>query len=158
MQDFHDPATGVRLLSIEEANALVPQLNEMVGAQLVLGDEIQRLVTDLYELVGSTSDEDGTDTVDVTVYPTDGVRVRDLKLSLAAAARMYKQGWTEVEALGAVVKDTTTGLLDFYGKIDDRLVWLCWRFGEDTIAHYHELDAGVAGRKPLSAVKSRMLN
>lgn len=156
--EFIDPATGARIVSIEEANALVPKLNELVGAQLELGDEIQRLVTELYEEVGPSGEEDGAEMVDVTVYPTDALHIRHVKLALAEAARNYKQGWNEVKALGAVVKDTTTGLLDFYGKIDDRLVWLCWRYGEDTIDYYHELDAGIAGRKPLSAVKKRMLN
>jgi hypothetical protein len=108
--------------------------------------------------VGSAGTEDGAEMVDVTVYPTDAARVRQLKLALAQAARDYKRGWSEVQDLGAVVKDTTTGLLDFYGKIDDRLVWLCWQYGEDAIAYYHELDAGFAGRKPLAEVKKRMLN
>lgn len=157
-QSFQDPATGARILSIEEANALVPKLNELVGAQLELGDEIQRMVTELYAEVGSASTEDGAEMVDVTVYPTDDDRIKTLKISLAAAAQSYKRGWVEVQELGAVIKDTTTGLLDFYGKIDDRLVWLCWQYGEDAIAYYHELDAGLAGRKPLSAVKERMLN
>lgn len=156
--DFHDPATGVRVLSIEEANALVPELNALVGAQLELGEQIQELVTELYEAVGPVSTEDGAEMVDVTVYPSDTAGIRTLKIALAEAARNYKRGWNDVQALGAVVKDTTTGLCDFYGKIDDRLVWLCWRFGEDAIAYYHELDSGFAGRKPLSDVKRRMLN
>ncbi len=155
---FHDPATGARVLSIEEANALVPSLNELVGAQLDLGDEIQRLVGDLYREVGPSGSEEGAEMVDVTVYPIDATHVRDLKLALAEAARKYQHGWEEVAALGAVIKDTTIGLLDFYGKVDDRLVWLCWCYGEASIGYYHELDAGIAGRKPLSTVKSRMLN
>ena len=158
MPDFVDPATGARVLSIEEANALVPQLNEMVGAQLSIGDDIQRLVSDLYQEVGPSGTEDGAEMVDVTVYPSDEARVRKLKLSLAEAARTYKRGWLEVQKLGAVVKDTTTGLLGFYGRVDERMVWLSWRYGEDTIGYYHELDAGFAGRKPLSDVKQRMLN
>lgn len=158
VEGFQDPATGVRILSIEEANALVPKLSALVGAQLELGDEIQRMVTQLYTEVGPSETEDGAEMVDVTVYPTDDAHIKRVKTDLAAAATRYKRGWNEVKALGAVVKDTTTGLLDFFGKIDDRLVWLCWRYGEDTIAYYHELDAGFSGRKPLAAVKQRMLN
>ncbi len=155
---FHDPATGVRVLSIEEANALVPKLTELVGAQLELGARIQELVQSLYDEVGPASANDEPEMIDVTLYPSDSPEVRGLKRALARAARDYKGGWHEVQALGAVVKDPSTGLLDFYGKVDDRLVWLCWRFGEDAIQFYHELDAGFAGRKPLSDVKSRMLN
>jgi hypothetical protein len=31
------------------------------------------------------------------------------------------------------------------------VVYLCWRFGEDRIGHWHELDGGFAGRRPLPA-------
>jgi hypothetical protein len=28
-------------------------------------------------------------------------------------------------------------------------VHLCWRYGEERITHYHELDSGFGGRRPL---------
>ena len=34
---------------------------------------------------------------------------------------------------------------------EGRLVFLCWRLGEDAVTHWHELDAGVAGRQPIPA-------
>ena len=33
--------------------------------------------------------------------------------------------------------------------LDDRLVFLCWRLGEDRITHWHEVNAGFAGRQPI---------
>jgi hypothetical protein len=30
-------------------------------------------------------------------------------------------------------------------------VLLCWRFGEPEVQFWHEMDAGYAGRRPLSA-------
>jgi hypothetical protein len=51
------------------------------------------------------------------------------------------------------------GLLDFYGRIEGRLVWLCWRYGEDKLDHYHELDSGFSGRRPIGNVaRQRVLN
>ncbi len=69
----------------------------------------------------------------------------------------YEDGWREVEAMGVVVKDPRIGLLDFYGKVDGRVVWLCWKYGEETVAHYHDLDTGFAGRKPLAGAPLRAL-
>ncbi|HUX86133.1 MAG TPA: DUF2203 family protein [Chloroflexota bacterium] len=41
------------------------------------------------------------------------------------------------------------GLVDFPAERDGRVVYLCWRRGEDQIHYWHELDAGFAGRQPL---------
>jgi hypothetical protein len=74
-----------------------------------------------------------------------------------ALVKEFEETWAEVEAMGVIVKDPRIGLLDFYGKIDGRLVWLCWKYGEETVAHYHDLDAGFAGRKPLAGAPLRAL-
>lgn len=48
-----------------------------------------------------------------------------------------------------VLRDPETGLVDFPAERDGRRVWLCWRLGEETVAHWHELEAGFLARKPL---------
>ncbi|MFZ1039891.1 MAG: DUF2203 domain-containing protein [Anaerolineales bacterium] len=52
---------------------------------------------------------------------------------------------------GAQVKDINTGLLDFPALREDREVYLCWKYGEDQIAFWHEIDAGFAGRQPIES-------
>ena len=148
---------GPRVFSIEEANALVHELHKRVGIQLELSERIQKMVSELHGHL-PIEQEGAAEVVDITVTPTDAADVRELKRAVAKLIRRYRQGWREVEALGAVIKDTRTGLVDFYGRIDNRLVWLCWRFGENGIEFYHELDQGFGGRKPLSDVRKRMLN
>jgi hypothetical protein len=152
-----DPA-GIRVFSLEEVNALVPRLRDMVGQQIDIGQEIQRRVAELYALIGSEESAVGAEVVDITVYPEDSEAARRLKRELSVLIGRYKQGWRDVQELGAVVKDTNTGLLDFYGRVDDRLVWLCWKYGEESIDFYHELDAGFSGRKPLAPVRKHLLN
>lgn len=56
----------------------------------------------------------------------------------------------ELEALGIELKDPDIGLIDFVGHHQDRDVCLCWKLGEERVDHWHELDAGFAGRKPVS--------
>lgn len=50
---------------------------------------------------------------------------------------------------GVQIKDINIGLLDFSAERDGREVYLCWKYGEDDIAFWHEIDAGYAGRQPI---------
>jgi hypothetical protein len=56
---------------------------------------------------------------------------------------------SQIRSYGCVVKNLEAGLIDFLTKINDRDVYLCWRYGEDRIAYYHELHTGFQGRKAL---------
>jgi hypothetical protein len=59
----------------------------------------------------------------------------------------------ELASLGAEAKaPLDAGLVDFPGEIDGRPVYLCWRLGEPSIQHWHEIDAGFAGRQPLHSL------
>jgi len=51
---------------------------------------------------------------------------------------------------GAQIKDINLGLLDFSALRDGREVYLCWKYGEEDIAFWHEVDAGYAGRQPIT--------
>ena len=64
--------------------------------------------------------------------------------------------WTIANTLTIVfiAKGIEAGLVDFYGLRDDRLVYLCWRLGEERITHWHDLDAGVDGRRPIDDLLS----
>ena len=57
----------------------------------------------------------------------------------------------ELEAIGCQFKGFESGLVDFYSLRNDRLVFLCWQLVEDRITHWHEVDAGYAGRQPLES-------
>lgn len=51
---------------------------------------------------------------------------------------------------GALIKDVNIGLLDFPALRNGQEVYLCWQYGEEEIAFWHEIDAGFAGRQPIS--------
>jgi hypothetical protein len=55
----------------------------------------------------------------------------------------------QIDAWGITLRDIGSGLVDFPALANGRPIWLCWRLGEADIAWWHELEAGVAGRKPL---------
>lgn len=138
-----------RVFTIEAVNALVPRLQQMVGKQLERRSEIEQLLGRLGRQLGDVPDR-------IVLDPADPVEVRQMKRDLVERIEVYRAGWKEVEALGAVLKDPRIGLLDFYGEIDGRLVWLCWKYGERECGFYHALEEGFSGRKPLE--KQRFLN
>ena len=116
-----------RIYTVEEANAALPRLRLLVGQQMERSSAMDRAAAS-----------------------RDAPRYAEL-------VREYEEGWRDVEAMGVVVKDPRIGLCDFYGRVDGRLVFLCWKYGEETVAHYHDIDAGFAGRKPLVGAPARAL-
>lgn len=79
------------------------------------------------------------------------VRMAALEQALAVASSEIATGVGRLEELGVQLKDLETGLVDFPAVHPEtgETVLLCWRVGEDAIAHWHGLDEGFAGRKPL---------
>jgi hypothetical protein len=65
------------------------------------------------------------------------------------AIHRVKDSLAEIDATGVQVKDLDMGLLDFPCVVDGRTVLLCWKLGEKGITHWHGVDEGFAGRKPI---------
>src|SRR5215472_8995766 len=145
-----DPAPQV--FTLEAANALLPRLRTLVGRQLERRNEIEVRLKSLCELVGEVPEHLGP-------LPSDEPQVAALKRELTERVEEYQSGWAAIEELGAVLKDPRVGLVDFYGRVEGKLVWLCWKYGEAEISHYHALDEGFSGRKALhESIKQRLLN
>jgi hypothetical protein len=74
---------------------------------------------------------------------------RELDEQLEREAEAVKRAVEQLQRLGVLVKDLDRGLVDFPSLRDGEEVLLCWRVGEEEIAHWHGVDEGFAGRKPL---------
>lgn len=59
----------------------------------------------------------------------------------------------ELHELGCFFKGFGEGLVDWYSYYDGRPVLLCWKLGEPEIEWWHEVDAGFAGRQPITAAE-----
>ena len=56
----------------------------------------------------------------------------------------------ELADLGVEYKQPMdAGLVDFPASVDGQDVYLCWRYDEPEVAHWHPTDEGFAGRRPL---------
>jgi len=146
-----DPRDG-RVFTLEEVNDLVPKLSAAVKLQLERRSEIEGLLLTLGRELGDVPDR-------IVLDPADPTDIRDIKRDLVRRIEQYRAGWKAIEEMGAVLKDARSGLLDFYGTVDGRLVWLCWKYGESEVAHYHALEEGFSGRKPIAhSMRYRLLN
>lgn len=65
------------------------------------------------------------------------------------ALQNTKDALAEIEAIGVQVKDLDIGLLDFPCVVDDQVVLLCWKLGEENIQFWHSVEEGFRGRKPI---------
>jgi hypothetical protein len=65
------------------------------------------------------------------------------------ALQGIKDALAEIDAIGVQVKDLDIGLLDFPCVVDDEIVLLCWKYGEEKIAFWHGVEEGFRGRKPI---------
>lgn len=141
-----------RAFTIEEVNGLVGALSDIVGGQLRLRAEIELALAELTRLSG-----------EAPRYLNDGAgdspEAIRLKQRIRDQVQRYDAGWRTVEGMGASVKDPSIGLLDFLGHVEGKLVWLCWKYGEASLQHFHALDAGYSGRRPLNSdMRARLLN
>jgi hypothetical protein len=65
-----------------------------------------------------------------------------------AMERMEKE-IKKLEELGCLLKDMSSGLVDFPAVRLGTRVWLCWKLTEERVAYWHTRDEGFAGRKPV---------
>lgn len=79
----------------------------------------------------------------------DEAEATRLEQEVLRAARDIEGFLQELGELGVECKSVEQGLLDFPGELDGRPVYFCWMRGEPSVSHWHEIDAGFAGRKAL---------
>lgn len=141
------PKIGKKYFTVAEANNALPL--------------VRAIVRDIAELAGDLRERHERLN---RVKPGDRFRLSDAhdeELRLVQAE--MEQGQAKMEEyvrelanLGVELKDYFTGLIDFPSVREGRVVYLCWRLGEPEVAHWHELEAGFAGRQRLLPDTSRV--
>ena len=67
----------------------------------------------------------------------------------ARAALEIALGFDRLEELDIVVRDLERGIIDFPSLLGGEEVYLCWVVGEVTVGHWHAVESGFGGRRPL---------
>jgi hypothetical protein len=126
----------MKTFTIEQANRALPLVRPIVQDIVDEYARWQELVRMLDVLAAATA--------------PDAAKVDRLQRDIQAAARTIDGFVRELTDLGIEMKGRDVGLVDFPGEMDGHPVYLCWRLGEPAVAHWHERDAGFAGRRPLA--------
>ena len=122
-----------KLFTVEEANALLPKLQELLLDVGRHRDELREKAPHLEPILKASATNGGG-----RVGSEYGVEAYNLYLAIE-----------RIREMGVILKDLEMGLLDFPHEREGRVVFLCWRPSEDRIEYWHEIDAGYPGREPL---------
>ena len=134
-----------KFFSVEEANKALPLVKAIVG------DIVRQfqVVNELKQRLSSVHNERRRPSNDPYAEETAQSRAE-----LEAEESQLATYIEELHKLGVELKGPD-GLCDFPSHRDGREVCLCWRLGEPAVTHWHEKNAGFAGRQPLDQPTNR---
>lgn len=122
-----------KLSTVEEANALLPKLRKLLEDVAEHRDAMRERAPHMEPILTASVLNGGG-----RVGSEYGVEAYNLYLAIG-----------RIRELGVLLKDLQTGLLDFPHEREGRVVFLCWIPPEESVAFWHDIDAGFAGRQPL---------
>ena len=133
-----------RTFTLQEAQVLLPVLESLLKSAME-GKKLIEQVDGEFQQLSNRIFLNGGTLVDVA-------RMAARKAEKEKAVQRVKDALAEIDATGVQVKDLDMGLLDFPCVVEDRVILLCWKLGEKTIAHWHGTDEGYRGRKPIDDI------
>ena len=117
----------------KEANVLLETVRPMVGELVRIGERIRENQPDLWAVAEKSAGNGGNPALSKMLPDFDRLdsilhQLQDMRIE---------------------IKDISIGLIDFPGVKDGREICLCWKYNEDSIQFWHEIEAGFAGRQPI---------
>lgn len=132
-----------RYLTVEEAELVLPKLNEILGRTVQLHQLLRLRAEELSRA--------GYSVTDGLLAGLRGSAVPGTETVLLEAQGLYQAIAEEtrlVELLGGELKGPD--LVDFWSWMDGETeVLLCWKLGEASITHFHTEEGGFSGRQPI---------
>jgi hypothetical protein len=122
-----------RLFTLSEANHLIPQLHARLTSIRQAKEVLARTKEDIRKASAQAQYGGGS-----TVGPLYLSSLQQISTNLQA-----------IHEMGVLVKDLEMGLCDFPHIREGRVVFLCWKFGEQEIRWWHETSTGYKDRCPL---------
>jgi hypothetical protein len=124
---------NARRYTLEEARAALPRVKQLMETVQAARQDILRLRPEVWPVLRKASTNGGS--------PQAGEMLNHF--------HRLETGVKGILRMGILIKDIDSGLVDFLSTRQGRDVFLCWRYGEDDIEYWHDLDAGFVGRQPL---------
>ena len=115
----------------EEASKALNIVRPVISEMMQIGEKIRAHQPELWDLVQKSAGNGGNPKLSKLLADFD-------RLDLL---------FHQIQDMGIEVKDLTIGLIDFVALHEDREVYLCWKYGEDSVQFWHEIETGFAGRQ-----------
>lgn len=131
--DFVPPTRSKRRFTVSQANQTLPL--------------IRRIAADIVESHANAV------AVQSHLAEARKSEVQPLRAQLGQLVERLEDLVDELREVGCELKDYAVGLIDFTGTHEGHDVCLCWKLGEESVAHWHEQDAGFSGRQPIEALR-----
>ncbi len=130
-----------RTFTLDEAHSLLPILESLLRAAISAKQSMEEFEAEQQELHHR-------------IFLNGGMFLDIVSLARRKAERMKaeqraKDAIAEIDSIGVQVKDLGIGLLDFPCEVEGQIILLCWKLGEKSITHWHGVQEGFAGRKPI---------
>jgi hypothetical protein len=134
---------GPKVYTPREATGMIPRVEAVFGQlEQVRGKlrQVKKKVDILEMLWGDEIHADSNP--DHREYSHYMQEIEQAKKDFDSISRRFAE-------MEAVLKSAEQGLVDVYGVIDGRLVFLCWKRGEKAFEYYHHLEEGFQGRQAI---------
>ncbi len=130
-----------RTFTLDEAQLLVPVLESLLRVAIKAREMMEELDAEQQALHHR-------------IFLNGGMFLDVVALARRKAERVkteqhLKDALAEIDSIGVQVKDLDIGLLDFPCVVEGQTILLCWKLGEKSITHWHGVQEGFAGRKPI---------
>jgi hypothetical protein len=122
-----------RTYTLAEARAALPRVKELMAKIQAARQEILRLRPQAWPALQKAASNGGS-------RAAGEVALHAIKL---------EEGVKGILAMGILIKDLDHGVIDFVGTRAGQEILLCWRYGEDDIDYWHDVNAGFAGRQAI---------
>jgi hypothetical protein len=130
-----------RTFTLDEAHELLPVLESLLRQAISGKKQLEEIDKEFKDVAHRVFLSGGM------LLPL--VRLARRKAERERTAQQVKDAVSEINSTGVQVKDLDIGLLDFPCAVDGHTVLLCWKLGEKSITHWHGVEEGYAGRKPI---------
>jgi hypothetical protein len=124
----------IKTFTLDEAQSLIPKLRALL-MRVTKEHDILALMNDELERARANAEFGGGSYLGVAYLKHIAI---------------FSEAVHKVQELGVLIKDFRTGLIDFPYEYEGRIVYLCWKLGENDISWWHEIEAGFAGRQLLT--------
>lgn len=124
---------NAHIFTLQEARDLLPQIKDLMERAQKARRELLRLRPEIWPVLRKAATNGGSKEAGETLLHF----------------QQLESGIKGIIGLGVTVKNIDTGLIDFLGRREGREIYLCWRYGEEDIRYWHELDTGLAGRRAI---------